>query len=237
QGLVLTLPAVPLPRAWEIDWGDGTVTQHETAAAPSHTYPWGFGAPELRVTDLPSRRSVRFTGPEIGAEPQPEPSKYAGFHFEYLKRVSGRKRRFFVHGGGLKPDTLVTAERASGFQKHEFIANRDGEVHEYLDLNADTDDATGSKWEQWYTYAFTYTDRSGNQRREYVPLHAPRAERDERALPYVPDPDDVQTIEFVPFPAQLGEHHIQFGDGSSETHTATTLPLRVRHRYSGSSNT
>lgn len=236
QTVTLVVPEVS-PAQWHVDWGDGTATVHTADDVPTHVYEWDFGAPDLRVTDLPSKRTVRFTGPPIGPEPEPEPSMYAGFHFEYLKRVSGRKRRFFVHGGGLKPDTLVTAARASGFQKHEFIANRDGEVHEYLDLDADTDDAAGSRWEQWYTYAFTYTDRSGNQRREYVPLHDPIAERDERALPYIPDADDHQMVEFVPFPAQLGEHHIQFGDGSSETHTATTLPLRVRHRYGGSSNT
>lgn len=75
----LDLPHEPEPVLWHIDWGDGVETEHGPGGTPEHTYPWGFGRPDITVTDTPARRTTTVTGPTI--EPKPHPGvPRVGFH-------------------------------------------------------------------------------------------------------------------------------------------------------------
>src|SRR5690606_40243577 len=69
--LTLTMPQVPEPVQWRVDWGDGEHSIH-TGSTAVHTYTSLTGHPPITVTDEPSRRKVRFVGPEIPTDKPPE---------------------------------------------------------------------------------------------------------------------------------------------------------------------
>lgn len=70
-----TLALVDLPIGYEVQWGDGRVTEHnEHDLGPQHEYPAGIGTPLITVVDRPARRVGVFEGPQIpDDDPEPEP--------------------------------------------------------------------------------------------------------------------------------------------------------------------
>lgn len=111
----LTLPTVADPVRFEVNWGDGTVTEHGVAdTEPEHEYPAHFtGKPTILVRDMPARRAASLVGPDI---PGPEPITRGqwSFHPTFLpsgnppddERPTSIKGAF--RGVGLTPNTDVT---------------------------------------------------------------------------------------------------------------------------------
>lgn len=224
RAVTLTMPDVADPVRWRVAWGDGVTSEH-TGRTAEHDYPWGFGAPQITVTDLPSRRSVRFTGPEIGPEPPPPPAGYQGFCFEFLDN-DGNRRRFALHGGGLPAGEEVTFyASASQLWFRTLTADAAGEVHDTVDVDIPYGDT-----DMWWSYAVSTTTRG----LVFVPLRGPAFERGDPQVTYQLSAGDTRTIEFTAHPPLAGEYHVDYGDGHDETVHVEKVPLLTSHRYGGS---
>lgn len=217
----MAVPQVADPVRWRVNWGDGTVSDHGAGDAPEHTYEWGFGAPAIAVTDVPSRRSDSVTGPEIGPAP-PQPAGYQGFCFEFVERV-GNTRRFVLHGGGMPAGEEISYYRSAAQDWFRTaVADNRGEIHVSLDV-----EVSSSTDDMWRSYGVS----SPTHGRVWVPLRAPAFEADEPQLTYQMHPADTRTLTFSVFPALAGEYHVDYGDGHAETITVDRVPLLATRRY------
>lgn len=224
--VTLTMPEVATPVGWRIEWGDGETSEHTTSTA-QHTYPWNTAAPEITVTDLPSKRAVRFTGPSVGPEPDPEPSApVRGFYFEYVSAASD-SRRIRLRGGGLKPGEKITWYPYSCAWYRDVVADSNGEITDEIDW------LKGINWEfddSWRSFTVSH---SGG--RAHVPYHGPHLENGTPDVVYDVHVDgDPQKVALSCYPVMIGWHTIDFGDGQTTRVHSATLPLRVEHRYAGS---
>lgn len=225
--VTLTCPEVPDPVLWRVDWGDGAASDHASGTA-EHSYAWDFGSPEVTVTDVPSGRLVRFTGPTIGPcpDPVPPPAPVRGFFLEYVATGSDY-RRIRLRGGGIPPGQTVTWYPYTCAWYREVVADRDGDIRDEVDwpkgINWDFDDSWRS---------FTVISHDGT--RFHVPYHGPLLEAGTPTVVYNIHVDgDPQKVRLSARPAMLGWHTVDFGDGTSTRVRAEKLPLDVPHRYTG----
>lgn len=216
---------------WRVAWGDNTLTEHDVNdLQPTHTYAWNTGTPTITVTDLPARRSARFTGPEIGLEPPPPTEhEYQGFCVEHLEASAGlESRRYRLHGGGMVPGEEVTIYPYNHNWKRVVNANAKGEIHETVDMWLSK---WGADWDMWRSFTVRHGDRV-----VHVPTYGPSMEAGTPEVTYQVDPTNTRRLTFSVFPAMPGRHTITYGDGTSDVVDVEKLPLLATHTYSGTAS-
>jgi len=224
------LPQVEEPLQYQVDWGDGAVTQHGADdLSPAHTYQPGFGVAMIAVTDVPARWTVRYTGPTISGFPQ------AVFRPDTENLGYGQ-----IDLTGFPPGVTVSAEYLSDNLK-QFAEPVDTE-----------DDGTATfyfklwSWpfSDWWRWArFTWTDPDTSEQMQLT-QHMRVCEWDntrygrcacvENAIPITLDWDTdrpyVITATATPVPA--GDYTIEWGDGHTTQHTVGDLQrMDVTHDY------
>ncbi|KGI79388.1 hypothetical protein IL38_24135 [Actinopolyspora erythraea] len=226
RSVELAVPTVAEPVRWRVDWGDGTgMTEHGAGEVLVHTYDWDFGKPQITVVDVPSRRTARVTGPEIGPEPPPpEPVEYQGFCWEFVERV-GSKRRVILHGGGLAPGEEITYYPYSQEYFQTITADTHGEVHEPLDIPV----KNPARFDTWRSFGVATTSAG----RVHVPYNGPSLEAGTPEITYHLAPEDTRTLTFSVSPVQRGQHVIDYGDGNHEVVEVEKVPMLAQHTYTG----
>lgn len=213
------LPNVPDPVRWRIQWGDDTTSEHLVGdPLPEHTYEWGIGRPTLVITDVPSRREARVTGPHIGPAPDDTLAGWLADH---------RGGREFWIRGPADPGTAVQIRSWGGTLVAETTADDRGIASAVVTVPTATLPAV---YDTWRSYTVEH-QRNALWERTFVPVSAWHAERDEPQAVYQIDPDDPALVTVSSLPALFGEHHIDWGDGTDETVEVTQRPLLAQHRY------
>lgn len=225
--LTLTMPQVPEPVQWRVDWGDGEHSIH-TGSTAVHTYTSLTGHPPITVTDEPSRRKVRFVGPEIPTDKPPEFPPVDGVLWRWRTG-----RTFDLIGGGLDPNSKVEFWGIFSAKTFEVYADSAGNlVQEFT-----TARPSEPNMDQWRTYVVRYRQH-GQEYVRFLPLNVPYAKTpmvhyefgsiDPATMKPTGDPF---AVTFGVNIHQTGRHFIDFGDGTSQTVDLRTGPLRVTHVY------
>lgn len=232
-----TLPAVPQPVLYRIDWGDGIVTDHDGAdLSPSHTYRSGFGTPKIAVTDVPARWTIRYTGPTIPAAPAVPRTMFQLTGAEHLGDG-------IIHLTGFPPGVVVetlysTSKTQTGYTSAEPVTVKpDGAASVPVSL------ITDAHWDWWRWARLTWTDPdSGEPRqhtqhmriREWSPDHYGPCEGFQNDFPVTLDWEDDRpyVITATAAPIQAGNYDISWGDGQVTHHTVgDEQRLDVTHNY------
>lgn len=215
---------------YRVAWGDGHVSEHHADdLAPTHVYGPGITRPQITVTDLPARRSASFDGPEL-PDPPPPPAQVDGFFFEHVHSTD-TNRRFRFRGGGITPGATVTWYPYGVEWFRHLTADENGEVEDFVDIPIQTG-AWADTDRRWRTYTVKHEGHV-----THVPLHPPRCERGEPDVTYQIHVDgDPNTVLLSVTSPMLGQHHIDFGDGTATDVTAERLPLAVKHTYRAQQN-
>lgn len=221
--LTAALGSLPNPVDYQIEWGDGNASRHGADdLAPSHTYPWGFGAPTVTVTDVPSQRAARLTGPTIGDDPSTLPMQ--GFLLRYVSDDPDGNAQFEMLGGGQTPgDQVVFYPRRSWAGAVTLTADDTGRVrHVFTHPKALT-----PEWEDaWRSYSVQH---KGGW--EFLPVQPVAMRGGDPQVTYTVSATDPLDVDISVWPPMLGVHYVHFGDGFDVRVDVTELPLRVSHNY------
>lgn len=231
QTVTLTFPGVVEPVSWLVDWGDDTSSEH-TGTTAEHTYDWNFGAPKITMTDSPSRRSVTFTGPNVGPEPEPDPPvepvpEWTFHHSDPLPGGAGAAPVSFggtFYGRNLKPGVWY------GIRQNWTGTDSDyawGKADSRGRASATIPAKGGSGWivqspNSWGPYRFCCAWEEGKPREtaRYIPiinrgdgLKPPDKNLD---LTYAIEPSNTRRVQLQVQKPQAGTYRIDWGDGKSE---------------------
>lgn len=252
----LTLPHVAEPVRFEVDWGDGQVTEHGASDTdPEHEYPDNFaGRPTILVRDMPARRTNSIVGPDMPEPPPPESDARMQFRTTKGKpdwtgvlELFGFPPRTTVDLGpagnrNMTPPGTVTTD-GNGYASREYTLLDDTwQFDDWWQVYARWTDPTTKRWRQkflpiqWCEYAGGPYDDPTQLGPCWKPVISGKgtARNPCNEFPLLVDWDiaapQVITL-YTATPGPIGDWNVDWGNGVTQSAPAANGLLRVTHDY------
>lgn len=242
---------------YRIEWGDGTVTEHDVNdLTPAHEYPAGFGTPKITVHDLPARRQATFVGPEIPDPPDRESDPRMQFRttkgkpdwlgelelFGFPPNTAVELGPAGSSSGGYTPPGTVTTD-GSGYASREYKLLDDLWLFDdWWQVYARWTDPVTKRWRQmWLPIQWCeYAGGPSDDPTKVGPCWQPSTPRIPcNQFPLLVDWEiaapHVITL-YTATPGPPGDWQVDWGDGTTETVAAPEGRLRVTRDYGGIRN-